>query len=1405
MPFPRVVFEISWEVCNMVGGIHTVIASHAAEMIGKYGDGYITVGPKLTREDNATPVFRPEVWMPELLESLAGHDVGVQMGRWLVPGEPRCLLINHSRLYAQKNEILSRYWERFELDSLFGGWDYYDPLLFAHASGLIIEHMRDRFFLKERREVVVHAHEWLSGAAVLHVKAAVPDVGTVFTTHATMLGRAASAHHPGEDLHALLPTVNPAELARSLNVSAKHSMESVTARECDVFTTVSELTARECDHLLGRTPDPILPNGFGAHPVPPERAATARERLFRIAELATCARYDRDKTTVAVLAGRYEYVNKGVDVFIDAAAALRGSEWASGGRRLLAFVMMPTGHAQPKRVLSSRARGEPCADEPLICTHDLIDEHNDPTLRRLRELGVANASGDLVHVVYVPIYLDGSDALIPDRYWDLLPGADIGVFPSRYEPWGYTPLECVSFGVPTVTSDLTGFGQWVKPLGDFRATGVDVLPREGRSAQEATATLAERLEGFMALDDGARAELRAACLRTAGETDWSHFAAHYYDAHGRAAAAAAQRRRETPLDRLLEAARTEAAPIAERPAAHAFRRAFTVANTLPTALEPLRDLAANLWWRWHPRAADLFERLHPELWTEVGEDPHALLERVPSKRLRALAEDAGYVATLTEVHRAMTDALHGASSKPQIAYFCMEFGLAGFLPLYSGGLGILAGDHLKAASDLGLPLCAVGLAHQHGYFRQLIDADGHQDAAPDTLDFTEPPFTPVLDQQYLPLTVEVAMPTGPVQVRAWQLAVGRVSLYLLDTNVEGNTPAARQITDRLYGGDLEHRLRQEVILGLGGHALLDALGFEPLVYHMNEGHSAALVLARLRYLVRRRGLRLYEALDYVRNTTVFTTHTPVPAGHDHFGEDLVRPYLAPFESQLGVDWPRLMALGRMASRPTEEFGTTALAVRASEYVNGVSAKHGEVTRSMFRELYPEIESPEDVPVGSITNGVHVPTWLAAPWQEHCEQAMGADWQTHLATPERWAWVRDLPNADVWAMHRELRGALVAALERHLEATWARRADDPAILRLVLDRLHGDGAVLTFARRFAPYKRAELLLEDPERLARVFERHPDAVLLYAGKAHPADGLGRDLLRRVHAISRRPELLGRVVLLEGYDIDLARRLVSGSDVWVNTPTRGLEASGTSGMKAAINGCLNLSVDDGWWIEGYDGDNGWNISLPSAGIRDAEPYDRATLFGLLETEVLPCYADRDEGGVPHRWVERMKASVASIIPRFSTRRMLEDYVRLAYDPARADAAALLDDQMRPLLELTDTRARLVERWPELRVEGVEISRLGTDEVPVGAPIPLRLKLLHEGLDAQDLVVEAVAREGHGGGGRIVQELSSPGGAGASVWSGALVPQAGGRYELRFRVRPRQRREGRAGKLGLHIERWL
>ena len=1341
-------FDVSWEVANMVGGIHTVLATKLEETQKFYGEDYVAIGPDVPRIVGGTPAFREEIWEPRLMEAMSRTPVHVRMGRWLVPGEPRALLVNYTDLYHQKDEILASYWETYGLDSLFGGWDYFDPVLFAHAAGMVIEQYYMNVLLLERKNAVAQAHEWMSAGAILYLKKEVPEVGTVFTTHATTLGRAYAGNRRDPAMYQTLDQVDPDQLARELNVVAKHSMEQVAARAADVFTTVSEITAMECKYLLGRDPE-VTPNGIGdAFPEPELRTAEARqrarERLFQLAEVTTGDTYDRATTKLVLSSGRYEFTNKGLDVYLHALNELRTGE--APATRVIAFAACPAGHSGPRRDVLQAARGGAKPETPLACTHDLRDPHHDPIQYTLGSLQWSNEAGQQVHFIQLPIYLDGGDLLIPETYFQLLAGFDLTVFPSFYEPWGYTPLESSAFGVPSITSDLAGYGRWVAGKGgSMLETGVDVLPRDGVVFEQVVHDLAERMRRALALSDADHDAARAASLKTAEGTHWKNLIRYYLEAHEEARSLAGERKKEGSPRRFAQLARRSivvAASTQGQVTAH--MRNFVVRNHLPEPLKHLREIAGNLWWTWHPGARELFERLDPENWaTHEQAGPLAFLEAVPQDKMDAAAESSVYLRRLETIYAQYQEYI-ATAKEPEIAYFCMEYGLSRHVRIYSGGLGVLAGDHLKSASDLNLPFMAVGLAYKEGYFRQQIDETGMQQSPPDVNDWERLSAIPVVDEHGARLTVSLPFPGRVVLLQAWWLKVGRIKLLLLDTDVEGNRPEDRRITDRLYGGDQLHRIEQEVVLGIGGYEMVKRMGIAPKVFHMNEGHSAFLVLARMTHLIQQHGLKYSEALDYVRHTTIFTTHTPVPAGHDRFDESLVRPFLAPFESALRREWAAVLRLGQ-GTNSEGTFGTTNLALRGALRVNGVSKIHGRVTRQMFHQEFPGLHEAE-VPIGSITNGVHAPTWLAPDWQKVFSEEIDPDWRDKLEDQNTWDAVRDIDDVKVWSTHTRQRRVLIDWLRDHVRESWTRRRESPTLVAEVLQTLERRPLMIGFARRFAPYKRADLVFSDVDRLGKIL-KNPErpVVLVIGGKAHPADPGGKGLLQKIIQLSRDPRLSGHVIVVEGYDMDVASKLVAGVDVWLNTPTRPMEASGTSGMKAAMNGVMNLSVADGWWAEGYNGKNGWVIGheYENEATQVQNDYDARALYALLEQEVAPIFYKR-EAGLPHGWVEMMRESVATSVSAFSTRRMVAEYRRTFYDGALSDADALKDDDFEGLLTLRKRKQSVLDNWSKVAFEEVNLDGVESGQVNIGERVPVGARLRHPGIAATDLEVQIVVSRG-------------------------------------------------------------
>ena len=760
---------------------------------------------------------------------------------------------------------------------------------------------------------------------------------------------------------------------------------------------------------------------------------------------------------------------------------------------------------------------------------------------------------------------------------------------------------------------------------------------------------------------------------------------------------------------------------------------FTVVPSLPPSLNPLRDLAHNLYWSWHLDVVDLFRRLDRDLWEETGHNPLLMLGELSQERLDEAASDDGFVAQMKRVFQAYNlymgnqDTWYGDSEKLgsdlQIAYFSMEYGITESLRLYSGGLGILAADHLKSASDLGLPLVGVGLLYQAGYFCQYLNADGWQQEMYPLNDFHNLPLRLERASDGKPLTVEIAFPGRPVCAQIWRAQVGRVPLYLLDTNIAQNRPEDRNVSGQLYGGDMDMRIKQEIVLGIGGVRALRALGVEPTVFHMNEGHSAFLTLERIRQTMSEHHMSFAEARELVAAGNLFTTHTPVPAGIDVFPLQLMDHYFTDYYGELGLSREEFVQLGRSAASQSDEgFSMAILALRLSYSANGVSKRHGSVARKMWCGLWPGT-LPEEVPITHVTNGVHLYSWLSHDMASLLERYLGPRWVERPHDRSTWARLGRIPDEELWRTHERRRERLVAVARAKLEQQMARRGVTQQEMAEASEVLDAEALTIGFARRFTTYKRALLLLSDPDRLSKILNDPVRPVqIIFAGKAHPHDNPGKELIRDIIHLARRPDLRRRIIFIEDYDISLARYMVQGVDVWLNTPRQGMEASGTSGMKAAVNGAIHLSTYSGWWYEGYTQKVGWRIGSGER-YSDASYGDQVeaqSLYDLLEKEIVPLFYDVQSDRLPRAWIRKMKAAMADLSPVFNTHRMVSEYAERLYFPADSRQGELQIDDCQQAREIAAWKDRVRGHWDNVRIDMIESD--AHDGIPVAAEITVR-----------------------------------------------------------------------------------
>ena len=759
----------------------------------------------------------------------------------------------------------------------------------------------------------------------------------------------------------------------------------------------------------------------------------------------------------------------------------------------------------------------------------------------------------------------------------------------------------------------------------------------------------------------------------------------------------------------------------------------TIKSTLPAELKCLDELAHNMWWAWNYEARDMWKSLDKDLYEEVGHNPVMLLDRLSYERKEAIVKDKAIMERVKAVYKKFREYMDVApdATRPSVAYFCMEYGINQVVKIYSGGLGMLAGDYMKEASDSNVNMCGVGFLYRYGYFKQTLSMDGQQIAQYDAQNFNSLPVERVLDENGQPLVVDVPYMNYQVHAYVWVMNVGRIKLYLLDTDSELNSEFDKPITHALYGGDNENRLKQEILLGIGGMLTLKKLGIKKDIYHCNEGHAALCNLQRLIDYINE-GMSFNEALELVRASSLYTVHTPVPAGHDYFDESLFGKYMGGYPQMLGISWDEFIGMGRTnPDDHSERFCMSTFACNTCQEVNGVSKLHGWVSQRMFAPIWKGYY-PEESHVGYVTNGVHFPTWTATEWRKVYDKYFDETFLSDQSNESIWHSIYNVPDAEIWETRMALKKKLVDYIREKFAATWLKNQGDPSRVVTLLESITPNALYIGFCRRFATYKRAHLLFTDLERLSKIVNNPERPVkFIFSGKAHPADGAGQGLIKRIFEISQRPEFLGKIIFLEDYDMELARRLVSGVDIWMNTPTRPLEASGTSGEKAEMNGVVNLSVLDGWWVEGYRQGAGWALkqerTYQNQGYQDQ--LDAATIYSLLENEILPLFYNRNEQGFSEGWIKTIKNSIATIAPHYTMKRQLDDYYDKFYNKEAANFKKLSANNNRLAKELASWKETVAQRWDSIRVVSKDDSVLYGAET--GKKYTLRYVIDEQGLN--------------------------------------------------------------------------
>jgi glycogen phosphorylase/synthase len=1329
---PEYIFETSWEVCNKIGGIYTVISTKAKSIVEEFNDNYILIGPDVWKETTTNPDFIEETTLFEEWKIAArSSGIKVRTGRWNIAGSPQVILIDFTTLFNNKDKIFAQLWETYNLDSLHGEWDYIESAMFGYASGQVIESFTN-YYLNPQTNIVAHFHEWMTGVGLLYLKINSPHVATAFTTHATVMGRSLAGN--GYPLYESLNQYEPKRIANEFNITSKHSLESISAIESDVFTTVSTITASECKQFFGIEPQIITTNGFEKDFVPngslfTSKRKAARKKAFEVATQHTGVAYDSD-TLLIITSGRYEYTNKGIDLFIKSLKKINDIT----NKKIVAYITVPAGHLAP-----ITARNHTYNETERVLTHYLEHPDHDPVLNDLKSNNLTNNKSDNVHVIFAPVYLDGNDGIINMTYYDFLIGFDLSVFPSYYEPWGYTPLESIAFKIPTITTNYAGFGNWVKNTLELKHNSVKIITRHEGKGSRAIAQIEETILDFIGLDS--HQNIRKETSRVLKLALWQQMSKNYVKAWALALKNSSTRRLELPAKKYTETLKIDAIVNSYRPD----WKKILVQNKLPNTLLPLKELAFNLWWSWNSKATNLFERIDPLKWRSYEYNPVKLVESLSKDEIDSLQNNPTFIDLLDEVYAEFRAYMKKTEEKPEelVAYFSMEYGLHNSLKIFSGGLGILAGDYLKQASDSNKNMIAVGLLYRNGYFKQELSIFGDQQARYKPQKFTELPIIPVRNKDGEWVIVLIALPGRTVQAKVWRVNVGRIPLYLLDTDIEANSQEDREITAQLYGGDNEYRLKQEILLGIGGIRLINSIGHNPDIYHSNEGHSAFIGLERIRNLMEEQKVDFYVAREIVRSSTLFTTHTPVPAGHDSFEEHLMRAYLNHLSDRFSISWEEFMSMGRHdIANSAEKFSMSLLATGLSQEINGVSKIHGRVSREMFTSLYPGY-FPDELHIGHVTNGVHYFTWTDQIWQKLYHETFDKGFENNQSDQQAWKKVLELPDEIIWNTRLELKKKLIKELKEKLKSDLKKRQESPSIILDTTAKIKKDTLIVGFARRFATYKRAHLLFTDIERLSKlVNNKKKPVIFIFSGKAHPNDKAGQDLIKRIVEVSKMREFIGKILFIENYDMISGKLLTSSVDVWLNTPTRPLEASGTSGEKAVMNGVANFSVLDGWWAEGYNSKAGWAIeeSKTYANQQFQDELDAQIIYNTFENNIVKKYYNKDTNGVSKDWVSFIKNTIATVAPNFTMQRMLEDYYSQFYNPLFKRKSQFYKDDFSVAKSLVTWKKKLLNAWENISIDTLIIPDADNKPLEFGKHFIAEIILNIPGLDDSDLGVELI-----------------------------------------------------------------
>jgi glycogen phosphorylase/synthase len=1385
---PDYVFEVSWEVCNKVGGIHTVIATKARTLTEQYGDKYILIGPDVWKGGN-NPEFIEDQTLFKSWKDRAIHEgLNIRIGRWNILGNPIVILVDFTAFYSQKNEILADLWVKYRLDSLTGQWDYIEPVMFGYAAARIIEY----FYLHHLNisdKIIAQFHEWMTGSGVLIIKDKIPQIGTVFTTHATVLGRAIAGS--GVPFYSMFDSFAADKAATDFNVVSKHSMEKIAAKTCDCFTTVSEITAKECEKFLNRKPDVITHNGFDVSILPNEHnfeknRAAARKKVLQVASGLWNQELPED-TILVIKSGRYEYKNKGVDIFIDSLAALNANNALN--KTIVGVIFIPAHQTGPRKELLERME-QPDFNDPKtgeIYTHNLQGVEFDPICLQIERLGLKNTIHDKVKIMFAPTYLDGNDGIFNMHYYDVMIGFDLAIFPSYYEPWGYTPLESIAYHIPSIGTNISGFGMAIEEQFGATRPGISIVTRTDDNKADVVEAISKWIFGFTTKTEQEVLDARADAHNISLYFLWEKLIANYEKAYNIAINRSLERKDLFVIKPQVERITLSEQISDSKPA----WRSISVEADFPKELAALHKLSKNLWWCWNYEVEELFEYIDPVFWENCGHNPVLLTRQLSFRKITQLSRDNNFLRLLDAADKKFEEYMNTPLiQQPAIAYFSMEYGLATFMKLYSGGLGILAGDYLKEASDSGVNLTGVGLLYRNGYFKQKFTVYGEQIAEPDTQDFSCLPLQLITNKDQSPLLINLYFPGRTVDIQIWKLNVGRICLYLLDTDLPQNSHEDRNITAFLYDANTENRLKQEMLLGIGGIRALNALGIKPDICHCNEGHAAFLSIERITNLVKDNNLSFDVALEIAKSSTLFTTHTSVPAANDIFSEDLLRKYFADNIHFFNIPWNKFMGLGREnANDSNEQFSMTYYGARIAQEINAVSKIHEKVSKHLFSPLWKNY-LPEELHIGGVTNGVHYPTWASKEWQVFAKNELKITSTEHTTEKGNWDKIADMSPEEIWGMRLRAKKKLTEEVKRRLDNNISLK-NNPKRTINTINTINENALIIGFARRFVTYKRSGLLFTALDRLAAILNNPSRPVIFFfAGKAHPNDQESIRLIKQLIDASGNHDFNNSIIFIEDYNMDIARYLVQGVDIWLNTPNRHKEASGTSGMKAALNGVINFSVLDGWWAEAYNGNNGWALSEDPI-YNDYElqnQLDAEIIYNTLEREIIPMYFERDGDQVPQRWIQKMKNSLLSIAPAFNMHRMLMEYNEKYYIPLFDRVNRLKSNNFALAESLSSWKRHVLSHWHEVDVISIEMPQKEKFKGLRGEKIKIKCVLDIGKLTMKDVGIEIVIKGGTLGEGCYSKEFTVVHLKGQEVtYECILRMEQTGTFDYSFRIFPK------------------